>query len=179
MSAGRSVKANAARIQAFEMTVEYSLRRSAILVSVQDAILTVVAVASTVIALLIGGPGAVVAAMIAGVMTVALLVSRLLLRRKLAKRLAVTDRGLDAWPFAGRKISMKWDEISTVGAHSSTPVYGALRRTHVIARDGRRIVFTDLISDYDDLVTTIERSATSRDPTPQQLSWWERLLLLG
>jgi len=99
--------------------------------------------------------------------------------RIFASTISVSDHGLTAARYVGRPKQILWQDVATVERRSRRRVFGLVGgKTALRITDGRRggsIVFTDAISDFDDLVGVIEERVPAARHVRMPLIW--RLIL--
>jgi hypothetical protein len=155
---------------------EYRATRRTALLLARDVLLICLMLAGALIAGIIAGVSSPVTVLLALLGALGITAS-MLARRKVARILRVNDDGLSGVTFAGVTTYISWGDISAFES-TAAPTFGGHHRTAVRSRKGQKIIFTDVVSDYDSLVEVIKDRAGSAD-SQQVLTGWERLLLLA
>ena len=90
-----------------------------------------------------------------------------------ARRIELSDKGVEAWTYVGRRVTIPWSELAevrSVVAHPLAHHYRLLR--FVSRRPLGRVAVTDYSPDFDGLVRALEeRGITMAGPR-----LWERVL---
>lgn len=92
-----------------------------------------------------------------------------------AWRVVVSDQGIEASRYGGRRVELPWDGIAEVQHSVRRSINGPLRLLRLVSIDRQReVIFNDRLPRFEELIRLVE--AQIRHVGPEEPTSWERLL---
>ncbi len=92
-----------------------------------------------------------------------------------AWRVVVSDQGIEASRYGGRRVELPWEGIAEVQHFVRKTIQGPLRLVRLVSIDRQReVIFNDRLPRFEELMSLIE--AKIRHVGPEEPTSWERLL---
>jgi len=93
-----------------------------------------------------------------------------------AWRVVISDQGIEASRYGGRRVELPWDSIAEVQHSVRRTIQGPLRLVRLVSIDRQReVIFNDRLPRFEELMRLVE--AQIRHVGPEEPTSWGRLLL--